>query len=143
MSWKDHLKFYFSKYFFLLFAVAQWVVGAIQLYTFPVERRRLLVAAILFSLGSMFASIFFWLHVHLRIVSLSPKQLVIFTRKGKKQVRWEEIKRLDPLPFFNLLQMKVKGEKKKIYFFNPLPVPRSSSAVNDRKHLIQQMRKLR
>lgn len=111
------VKFYTAKYFFLLFALIQWLVTALLLYRFEFSNKVFFSATIFFTLGLVFFFLFLFINDKIKRVAVGKNKIVV--RDGQQNLRfeWDEVKSLRIVPFFNLYKMKIKGKRNSIYFF--------------------------
>jgi hypothetical protein len=111
------VKFYLAKYLFLGFAVIQLLVGSILLVRFELTAKNFFVALILLTSGLSLLFIYILISEKIRRVAVGKNKIVVI--EGDRNIRfaWPEVKSLRLIPFFNLYRLKVKGQKKSIYFF--------------------------
>jgi hypothetical protein len=112
------VKFYVAKYFFLAFAVIQFLVTVTLLSTFEFSAWNFLIALIFFFLGLAFLFIYFVVNNKIKRVAIGKKKIVVI--EGDRNIRFSrpEVKSLKMIiPFFNLYRLKIKGKRNSIYFF--------------------------
>jgi hypothetical protein len=110
-------KFYLAKYFFLAFALIQWIVSATILLRFDFNSKNFFTALIFFTLGLMFLFLFFFVTDKIRRVAIGKNKIVIIEGDKNMRFAWPEVKSLKIIPFFNLYKLKIKGKRNCIYFF--------------------------
>src|SRR5688572_27911995 len=109
-------KYYFAKYFFLVFGALQWAIALIFLIKQGDSFKGQYAAFIFFTLGLVLMSVYTLFASNMRRVAVSKKRVEV-TAKGKtKSYDWDEIKSVKFIPIFNLYKMKIKGKKDVIYF---------------------------
>jgi hypothetical protein len=109
-------KYYFAKYFFLVFGALQWAIALIFLIKQGDSFKGQYAAFIFFTLGLVLMSVYTLFASNMRRVAVGKKKVEI-TAKGKtKSYDWDEIKSIKFMPVFNLYKMKIKGKKDVIYF---------------------------
>ena len=110
-------KFYLAKFFFLGFALIQWLVAATVLIRFGFGGNNFILALAFIMLGAAFFFIFLLINNKIKRVAVGKNKIVII--EGEKNVRfdWPEVKSLRLIPFFNLYKLKIKGKRNPIYFF--------------------------
>lgn len=111
------VKFYFAKYFFLGFALLQWMVGLMIYFSFNGNDKRLFAASIFFILGLMLFIIFQVINEKVKRVAIGKNKIIIMEGRRNRRFAWPEVKSLRMVPFFNLYKLRLKGTKKSIYFF--------------------------
>ena len=110
-------KFYLAKYFFLAFALIQWLLSAIILIRFEFTSKNFFVALIFITLGLIFFFIFMIITDKIRRVAIGKNKIVVI--EGERNIRfaWPEVKSLKIIPYLNLYRLKIKGKRNTIYFF--------------------------
>jgi hypothetical protein len=111
------LKFYLAKYFFLAFALIQWLLSAIILIRFEFTSKNFFVALIFVTLGLIFFFLFMIVTEKIRRVAIGKNKIVVI--EGERNIRfaWPEVKSLKIIPYLNLYRLKIKGKRNTIYFF--------------------------
>ncbi len=110
-------KYYFAKYFFLVFALIQWIVGSVILFGKDFSGKTFFVALVFFTLGLLLVVVYTFVSDRIRRVAVGKNKLVILEGHRNTRLEWPEVKSLRIVPFFNLYRLKVKGKKNCIYFF--------------------------
>jgi hypothetical protein len=110
-------KFYLAKYFFLAFALIQWVVMGALLFRFDFSPKNFFVSLIFFTLGLLFLFTFLVVSDKIKRVAVGKNKIVIIEGDRNIRFEWPEVKSLRIVPYFNLYRMKIKGKKGNIYFF--------------------------
>lgn len=110
-------KFYFAKYFFLAFALIQWVVMGALLFRFDFSPKNFFVSLIFFTLGLLFLFTYLVISEKIKRVAVGKNKIVVFDGGRNLRFEWPEVKSLQIVPYFNLYRLKIKGKKGNIYFF--------------------------
>lgn len=111
------LKFYLAKFFFLMFALVQWLVAGILLVQFQFSDKNFFIALIFITLGLVFFYVFLVVNDKVKRVAIGKNKIVIIEGDRNLRFSWPEVKSLKIIPFFNLYKLKLKGKKNPIYFF--------------------------
>lgn len=111
------IKFYFARFFFLVFGLLQLTVAVIILFRFQDSPKNRFTVFILFTLALILLSIHLFVFKKVKRVSMSKKKIAIIKNYKTKEYDWDEVKKLKHIPFFNIYSLKLKGKRKKIYFF--------------------------
>jgi hypothetical protein len=110
-------KFYLAKFFFLAFALVQWLVAATILVRFDFSNKNFFVSLIFIVLGFVFFSVFLMVHTKVKRVAVGKNKIVVIDGDRNIRFDWPEVKSLRLVPIFNLYKLKVKGKRDPIYFF--------------------------
>jgi len=110
-------KFYFAKYFFLAFALIQWMVMVVLLLRFNFTHKSIFVGLIFFTLGLVFFNIFMIVSGKIKRVAIGKNKIVVIEGDRNLRFEWPEVKSLQIVPYFNIYRLKIKGKKGNIYFF--------------------------
>jgi hypothetical protein len=111
------VKFYLARFFFLVFALIQWLVAAILLMQFEFTNKNFFIALIFVTLGLIFFYIFLIVNDKVKRVAIGKNKIVIIEGDKNSRFSWPEVKSLKIIPFFNLYRLRLRGKKKSIYFF--------------------------
>jgi hypothetical protein len=111
------VKFYFAKYFFLAFAVVQWIVGGLIVFEREFNAKNFFIALIFFTIGLILLFIFSLISDKIRRVAVGKNKIVVLEGHRNIRFEWPEVKSLKIVPFFNLYKLKIRGKKGSIYFF--------------------------
>lgn len=111
------VKFYFAKYFFLVFGALQWLAAAVMLTRHGFTTRNFFVSLILVALGLLFMLLFALISDKIRRVAIGKNKIVVLEGHRNVRFEWPEVKSLRLVPFLNLYKLKIKGKKGPIYFF--------------------------
>ncbi|HEY3405813.1 MAG TPA: hypothetical protein VGK59_20655 [Ohtaekwangia sp.] len=111
------VKFYFAKYFFLVFAIVQWSVGGLIVFNREFNAKNFFVALIFFTLGLIFLFLFSLISDKIKRVAVGKNKIVVLEGHRNIRFEWPEVKSLKIVPFFNLYKLKIRGKKGSIYFF--------------------------
>jgi hypothetical protein len=117
MTEASPVKFYFARYFFLVFALIQWLVMAALLLRFNFTHKTFFVSLIFFTLGLIFFYIFLVINGKIRRVAVGKNKIVVIEGDRNLRFEWPEVKSLQMVPFFNIYRLRIKGKKGDIYFF--------------------------
>lgn len=110
-------KVYVAKYFFLVFAVIQMVVGVSLLVRFEFSNKIFFAILLFGTLGLIFFTLFVFINEKVRRVAIGKNKIVVIEGDRNMRFTWPEVKSLKIIPFFNMYKLKIKGKKKSIYFF--------------------------
>jgi hypothetical protein len=111
------VKFYFAKYFFLIFGLLQWLVSFIILFKYPFDAKTFFASLIFFTIGLTFIFLFSFVSEKIRRVAVGKNKIVVFEGDRNVRFEWPEVKSLKIVPFFNLYKLKIRGKRGSIYFF--------------------------
>lgn len=111
------VKFYLAKFLFLVFAVIQWVAGAIILIQSGFTNKNYFISLVLITLGLIFFVVFLLIHEKVKRVAIGHNKIVIIEGDKNSRFSWPEVKSLKIIPFFNVYKLKLRGKKSSIYFF--------------------------
>jgi hypothetical protein len=111
------VKFYFAKYFFLVFAFVQWVVAGILLMQYGITSKTFFVALIFVTIGLLLVVVYSIINQKVKRVAVGKNKIVILEGHRNMRFEWPEVKSIRIVPFFNLYKLKLKGKKGSIYFF--------------------------
>lgn len=111
------VKVYFAKFFFLVFALIQWLVASILLIQFSFSNKNFFISLFFVTLGLAFFYIFLVVNDKVKRVAIGKNKIVIIEGDRNSRFGWPEVKSLKIIPFFNLYRLKLRGKKTPIYFF--------------------------
>lgn len=111
------VKFYIAKYFFLVFAAIQVIVGVSLMIRFDFTNKVFFVALLFMTLALIFLFLFMMINEKVRRVAIGKNKIVVIEGDRNLRFEWPEVKSIKLIPFFNLYKLKLKGKKKSIYFF--------------------------
>lgn len=111
------VKFYFAKFFFLAFALIQWLVAALLLFQLTFSNKNIFIALIFVTLGLIFFYIFLVVNDKVKRVAIGKNKIVIIEGDKNSRFSWPEVKSLKIIPFFNLYKLRLRGKRNPIYFF--------------------------
>lgn len=111
------VKFYVAKFFFLAFALVQWLVAAILLVQFNFTSKSFFISLIFLTLGLVLFYMFLIVNDKVKRVAIGKNKIVIIEGDRNSRFSWPEVKSLKVVPFFNLYKLKLKGKRNPIYFF--------------------------
>jgi hypothetical protein len=110
-------KFYFAKYFFLVFAFIQWIVAASLLLRFEFSAKNFFISLIFFTLGLTLLIVFSIVSDKIKRVAIGKNKIVILEGHRNTRFEWPEVKSLKIIPLVHLYKLRLKGKKDSIYFF--------------------------
>jgi hypothetical protein len=110
-------KFYLAKFFFLAFALIQWLVAATIIVRFDFTNKNFFVSLIFIVLGIFFFSVFMMVHSKVKRVAVGKNKIVVIDGDRNIRFDWPEVKSLRLIPIFHLYKLRVKGKRNPIYFF--------------------------
>ena len=110
------VKFYFAKYFLLVFGLLQWFVGGSFLFKEGDGPKVQFTAFIFFTTGLLFISLFLLIANKIKRVAIGKKKVAVIGPDKTRSYDWPEIKSIEFVPYFNIYRMKIRGKKGKIYF---------------------------
>lgn len=109
------VKFYFAKYFFLVFGLLQWLCGMLLFLQLDVDKSKW-AGSIFFTIGLISIILYFLVASRLRRVSLGKNRITV-TSDGKSfHYDWPDVKWIRPVPFIHVYKLKLRGIKGRIYF---------------------------
>ena len=111
------VKFYIARFFFLAFAVIQWLVAAALVIRFGFTSKSFFISLIFFTLGLIFFYLFLIVNDKVKRVAIGKNKIVIIEGDRNSRFSWPEVKSLKIIPFFNLYRLKLKGKRNPVYFF--------------------------
>lgn len=111
------VKFYLAKFFFLAFAMIQWLAAAILLIQFSFTSKNFFIALIFITLGMVSFYLFLLVNDKVKRVAVGKNKIVIIEGDKNSRFSWPEVKSLKIIPFFNLYKLKLRGKKNPVYFF--------------------------
>lgn len=110
------VKFYFAKYFLLVFGLLQWLIGGLVFLRQGHVPKGQFTAFIFFTTGLLFVSLFLLIANKIKRVAIGKKKVAIIDNHKTYNYEWPEVKSIQFVPYFNLYRMKIRGKKGKIYF---------------------------
>ncbi|RAV99778.1 hypothetical protein [Pseudochryseolinea flava] len=110
-------KFYVAKYFFLVFACIQWIVGGTLLINQPFGARNFFTSLIFLTFGLIFLYLYAIISDKIRRVAVGKNKIIIIEGQRNVRFNWPEVKSLKIIPYLNLYRLKIRGKKGSIYFF--------------------------
>ncbi|MFZ6011051.1 MAG: hypothetical protein ACOYXT_11960 [Bacteroidota bacterium] len=111
------VKFYLARYFFLAFALIQWLVAGTILVRFSFNNKNFFTALLFFTFGLVFFCLFILINDKVRRVAIGKNKIVVIEGDRNVRFEWPEVKSLKIIPFLNLYKLKIKGKRNPIYFF--------------------------
>ena len=111
------VKFYVAKFFFLVFALIQWLAAATLLIRFDFSNKNFFISLVFITLGLIFFFIFLLVSDKVKRVAIGRNKIVIIEGDRNSRFSWPEVKSLKIIPFFNLYKLRLKGKKNPVYFF--------------------------
>ncbi len=110
-------KFYFAKYFFLAFALIQWIAMGTLLFRYEFNPKNFFGALVCFTLGLISLFVFLVIIDKVKRVAVGKNKIVVIEGDRNIRFEWPEVKSLQIVPYFNMYKLKIKGKKGNIYFF--------------------------
>jgi hypothetical protein len=110
------VKFYFAKYFLLVFGLLQWVVGGLIFFRQGHIPKGQFTAFVFFTIGLLLVSFFLLIANKIKRVAIGKKKLSIIDHHKTYNYEWPEIKSIQFVPYVNMYKMKIRGKKGRIYF---------------------------
>lgn len=111
------VKFYFAKYFFLVFSLLQGTVAATIFLKFSGSNKHLFAALVFLTVSFIFFYLFLVVNDKVKRVAIGKNKIVVMDGHRNLRFAWPEVKSLRIIPFFNLYKLKLKGKKDSIFFF--------------------------
>jgi hypothetical protein len=111
------VKFYVAKFFFLFFALIQWLAAATLLIRFNFNSKNFFISLVFITLGLIFFFIFLLVSEKIKRVAVGKNKIVIIDGDKNSRFSWPEVKSLKIIPFFNLYKLRLRGKKNPVYFF--------------------------
>jgi hypothetical protein len=111
------VKYYTAKFFFLGFAIAQWLVATALLIRFGLATKTFIVSMFLIILGAIFFMIFVLISDKIKRVAVGKNKIVVIEGDRNMRFDWPDVKSLKIIPVFNIYKLKVRGKREPIYFF--------------------------
>lgn len=111
------VKFYFAKYFFLVFALIQVLVGVALMIRFDFTSKIFFGALVFLTMAMLFFFLFMVFNEKVRRVAIGKNKIVVIEGDRNLRFEWPEVKSLKIIPYLNLYKLKLRGKKKSIYFF--------------------------
>jgi hypothetical protein len=111
------VKFYFAKYFFLVFCFLQWAVTGTIFFQYEFGPKSFFIGLVFFTLGMISFTTYLIITDKVRRVAIGKNKIIV--TEGDRNIRfeWPEVKSLKIIPFLNLYKLKLKGKRGYIYFF--------------------------
>jgi hypothetical protein len=111
------VKYYTAKFFFLGFAIVQWLVAAALLMRFGLASKTFIVSLFLIILGAIFFMVFVLISDKIKRVAVGKNKIVVIEGDRNMRFDWPDVKSLKIIPVFNIYKLKVRGKREPIYFF--------------------------
>jgi hypothetical protein len=112
------VKFYLAKYFLLVIALLQWVIGAILLYLDEFTFFNLTIDGLFILVGVLLIFLFVRFNEKLKRVAIGKNKFVILEGHYNIRFEWPEVRYIRIVPFLNLCKVKFRGKKGSLYFFS-------------------------
>jgi hypothetical protein len=110
------VKFYFAKYFLLVFGLLQWFVGGLILIRQGDLPKSQFTAFVFLTTGLLFVSLFLLVANKIKRVAIGKKKVAVIQNSKTRNYEWPEIKSVEFVPYLNIYRMKIRGKKGKVYF---------------------------
>ena len=111
------VKFYVAKFFFLAFALIQWLAAAVLLLRFGFNNKNFFISLVFITLGLILFFLFLVVSDKVKRVAIGKNKIVIIEGDKNSRFSWPEVKSLKIIPFFNLYKLRLRGKKNPVYFF--------------------------
>ena len=111
------VKFYVARFFFLAFALVQWLVAAVFFMRFAFDNSSVFISLGFIALGLISFYVFLLVNDKVKRVAIGKNKIVIIEGDRNSRFSWPEVKSLKIIPFFNLYRLKLKGKRNPVYFF--------------------------
>jgi len=111
------VKFYVARFFFLAFALIQWIVAVVLLIRFGFSSQLFFLSLVFITLGLIFFYCFLVVNEKVKRVAIGKNKIVIIDGDRNSRFSWPEVKSLKIIPFFNLYKLKLRGKRNPVYFF--------------------------
>lgn len=111
------LKFYLAKFFFLFFALMQWLAAATLLILFDLNPKNFFISLVFVTLGLIFFFVFLLVSEKIKRVAVGKNKIVIIEGDKNSRFGWPEVKSVKIIPFVNLYKLRLRGKKNPVYFF--------------------------
>jgi hypothetical protein len=110
------LKFYVAKYFFLAFAVFQFLASAFIVFEYDLTVTTFFIALLFMAFAVAFMLFYFIISNKIRRVAIGKNKIVVIERDRNIRFSFPDVKSVKVIPVFNLYRLKIRG-KRTIYFF--------------------------
>lgn len=111
------VKFYLAKFFFLVFALLQWLAAGILLLQSGFNNKSLFMFLVFITLGLISFFVFLLVSDKVKRVAIGKNKIVIIEGDKNSRFSWPEVKSLKIVPLFNLYKLRLRGRKNPVYFF--------------------------
>jgi hypothetical protein len=112
------VKFYLAKYFLLVIAMMQWIIGAILLYLDDFTVFNLAVDGTFILIGILLVILFVKVSERIKRVAIGKNKFVILEGHYNIRFEWPEVKSIRIVPILNLCKVRFRGKKGNLYFFS-------------------------
>jgi hypothetical protein len=112
------VKFYFAKYFLLVVAMFQWLIGAVLLYLDEFTFFNLAIDGLFIVGGILLIILFVKVSERIKRVAIGKNKFVILEGHYNVRFEWPEVKSIQIFPVINLCKVKFRGKKGSLYFFS-------------------------
>ena len=109
-------KFYFARYFFLVFGALQWIAAFVVFVRFDSSTKGIIATSLFFLLGLALIVVFMLVTEKVKRVAVGKNKIVVTDGSQNYRFEWPEVKSLKIIPVFNLYKLRLKGQKDSIYF---------------------------
>jgi hypothetical protein len=110
------VKFYFAKYFLLVFGLLQWFTGGVILLREGHIPKGQFTAFVFFTTGLLFVSLFLLVANKIKRVAVGKKKVSVIDHDKTHSYEWPDVKSIKFVPYINMYRIKIRGRKGKIYF---------------------------
>jgi len=110
------VKYYFAKYFFLLFGLLQWTISIVFMINHGSTPKGQWSAFLFFTTGLIIMTIQIVFATRIKRVAIGKKKVAVFSAGNINRYEYDDVKWLKFIPAFNMYKMKIRGRKGAIYF---------------------------
>lgn len=112
------VKFYFAKYFLLVIALMQWIIGAVLLYRDEFTFFNLIIDSLFIIIGILLVILFVKVSDKIKRVAIGKNKFVVLEGHDNVRFEWPDVKSIQIVPFLNLCKVRFRGKKGNLYFFS-------------------------
>lgn len=112
------VKFYFAKYFLLVIALMQWIIGAVLFYRDEFTFFNLVIDSLFIVIGILLVILFIKVSEKIKRVAIGKNKFVVLEGHYNVRFEWPDVKSIQIVPFLNLCRVRFRGKKGNLYFFS-------------------------
>jgi hypothetical protein len=117
MKEASRIKYYFAKYFFLVFGLSQWICVFLIVRESASDKSKA-AALLFFCLGMGMLALQLIIAQRLKRVAVGKDSIAVISNGEATHYRWPEVKWIRPVPMVNVYKLKLRGKKERIYFLS-------------------------